>query len=153
MILFIVVGMILKALCKNVETYAAGHTFYWVGHIGLSYIVDVIISDMTSLRNRMIMWGLYMSPRLASTFGGPKIAELFYEHSTYRWAFGSFCIILVGFSIPIAFVLIKNERKAKAMGLLKKEKSGRTMQQSTIHYLIEFDGKFPLVLASSVDNN
>jgi len=146
MILFIVVGMILKALCKNVETYAAGHTFYWVGHIGLSYIVNVIISDMTSLRNRMIMWGLYMSPRLASTFGGPKIAELFYEHSTYRWAFGSFCIILVGFSIPVAVVLIMNERKAKAMGLLKKEKSGRTMRQSTIHYLIEFDGKFPLVI-------
>lgn len=105
MILFIIVGMILKAVCENVETYAAGHTFYWFGHIGLSYIVDVIISDMTSLRNRMIMWGLYMSPRLASTFGGPTIAQLFYEHSTYRWAFGSFCIILVGFSIPVAVVL------------------------------------------------
>ena len=77
MTLFIVVGMILKALCKNVETSAAGHTFYWVGYIGLSYIVNVIISDMISLRNRMIMWELYMSPRLASTFGGPKIAELF----------------------------------------------------------------------------
>lgn len=147
MILFIVVGMILKALCKSVETYAAGHTFYWVGHIGLSYIVNVIISDMTSLRNRMIMWGLYMSPRLASTFGGPVVAELFYEHSTYRWAFGSFCIILVGFSIPVAVVLIMNERKAKAMGLLKKEKSGSTMRQSTVHYLIEFDGQLCFVLA------
>jgi MFS family permease len=142
MILFIIIGMILKALCENVETYAAGHTFYWVGHIGLSYIIDVIISDMTSLRNRMIMWGLYMSPRLASTFGGPKIAELFYEHSTYRWAFGSFCIILVGFSIPVAVVLIMNERKAKAMGILQREKSGRTLRESTLYYLIEFDGQF-----------
>lgn len=75
------------------------------------------------------------------------IAELFYEQSTYRWAFGSFCIILVGFSIPVAVVLIMNERKAKAMGLLKKEKSGRTMRQSTVHYLIEFDGQLRLVLA------
>ena len=94
-----------------------------------------------------------MSPRLASTFGGPKIAELFYERSTYRWAFGSFCIILVGFSIPVAVVLISNERKAKAMGLLKKEKSGRTMRQSTIHYLIEFDGKFSRVLAEWMTAN
>jgi MFS family permease len=141
MILFIIIGMILKALCENVETYAAGHTFYWVGHIGLSYIINVIVSDMTSLRNRMIIWGLYMSPRLASTFGGPKIAELFYEHSTYRWAFGSFTIILVGFSIPVAVVLIMNERKAKIMGLLRKEKSGRSLRESTIHYLVEFDGK------------
>lgn len=86
-----------------------------------------------------------MSPRLASTFGGPVVAELFYEKSNYRWAFGSFCITLVGLSIPVAVVLIVNGRKAKAMGLLKKEGSGRTMRQSTVHYLIEFDGKFRLV--------
>ncbi|KAF4980093.1 hypothetical protein FZEAL_3814 [Fusarium zealandicum] len=138
MILIIIIGMIMKAVCKNVETYAAGHTFYWVGHVGLSYIIDVVLSDMTSLRNRMIMFGLYMSPRLASTFGGPKIAELFYEHSTYRWAFGSFCIILVAFSIPVAAIFWFHERKAKQMGILR-VKSGRTFWESTKFYVVEFD--------------
>lgn len=140
MILFIIMGIIMKALCENVETYAAGHTFYWVGHVGLSYVIDVVISDMTSLRNRMIVWGLYMSPRLASTFGGPKIAELFYLNSTYRWAFGSFCIIIVAFSFPVSCIFWYHERKAKKMGLLP-EKSGRTFWQSTKHYIVEFDGK------------
>ncbi|KAF7554037.1 hypothetical protein G7046_g6932 [Stylonectria norvegica] len=138
MILFIVIGMIMKALCKNVETYAAGHTFYWVGHLGLGYIIDVVLSDMTSLRNRMIMWGLYMSPRIASTFGGPNIAQLFYEHSTYRWAFGSFCIILVAFSIPVAAIFMFHERKAGKLGLLP-EKAKRTVWESAKHNFVEFD--------------
>ncbi|RTE72622.1 hypothetical protein BHE90_012974 [Fusarium euwallaceae] len=138
MILIIIAGMIMKAVCKNVETYAAGHTFYWVGHVGLGYIIDVVLSDMTSLRNRMIMFGLYMSPRLASTFGGPKIAELFLKHSTYRWAFGSFCIILVFFSIPVSAIFMFHEIKAKKMGLLP-EKSGRSLWESTKFYVVEFD--------------
>lgn len=142
MILLIIIGMIMKALCKNVETYSAGHTFYWVGHIGLGYIIDVVLSDMTSLRNRMIMWGVYMSPRIAATFGGPKIAELFWLHSTYRWAFGSFCIILVGFSIPVAAIFIYNERKAKKIGVIPEKKPSRTAWESVKYYVIEFDGEW-----------
>ncbi|KAF5023678.1 hypothetical protein F66182_4244 [Fusarium sp. NRRL 66182] len=138
MIAIIIIGMIMKACCKNVETYAAGHTFYWVGHVGLGYIINVVISDMTTLRNRMIMFGLYMSPRLASTFGGPKIAELFYQHSTYRWAFGSFCIILAFFSIPVSAIFMYHEMKANKLGLLP-EKSSRTLWESTKHYFVEFD--------------
>ncbi|CZS74155.1 unnamed protein product [Fusarium graminearum] len=138
MILIIIVGMIMKACCQNVETYAAGHTFYWVGHVGLSYIIDVVLSDMTTLRNRMIMFGLYMSPRLASTFGGPTIADLFYKHSTYRWAFGSFCIILVFFSIPVSAIFMYHEIKAKKLGYLP-EKSQRSAWESIKHYFVEFD--------------
>ncbi|KAM0362617.1 hypothetical protein ACHAP4_001365 [Fusarium culmorum] len=138
MILIIIVGMIMKACCQNVETYAAGHTFYWVGHVGLSYIIDVVLSDMTTLRNRMIMFGLYMSPRLASTFGSPTIADLFYKHSTYRWAFGSFCIILVFFSIPVSAIFMYHEIKAKKLGYLP-EKSQRSAWESTKHYFVEFD--------------
>lgn len=140
MILLILIGMIMKALCQNVETYAAGHTFYWVGHVGLGYIVNVVLSDMTTLRNRMIMWGLYMSPRLASTFGGPTIAELFYKYSTYRWAFGSFCIIMVVCAMPVAGIFMFSERKAKRLGLLP-EKEKRPFWENFKMRLVEFDGK------------
>ncbi|KAF5000604.1 hypothetical protein FGRMN_1636 [Fusarium graminum] len=124
MILIIIIGMILKAVCRNVETYAAGHTFYWVGYVGLSYIVNVVLSDMTSLHNRMII--------------GPKIAELFQEHSTYRWAFGSFCIILVFFAIPVSAIFMYYEIKAKKLGYLP-EKSQRSVWGSTKFYFVELD--------------
>ncbi|KAK2675769.1 MFS transporter superfamily [Fusarium oxysporum f. sp. vasinfectum] len=77
-------------------------------------------------------------PPLASTFGGPKIAELFFKHSTYRWAFGSFCIILVFFSIPVSAIFMYHEIKAKKLGYLP-EKSQRSIWDSIKYYFVEFD--------------
>ncbi len=34
MVLLITIGMIMKATCQNVETYAAAQTLFWVGHLG-----------------------------------------------------------------------------------------------------------------------
>ncbi|KAJ8124164.1 hypothetical protein ONZ43_g51 [Nemania bipapillata] len=101
-----VLGLILKAACQNVETYAAGHTIYWAGHIGIGYIINIMLADMTTLKNRMILFGINSTPTIASVFAGSVIAQLFYERSTFRWAFGAFIIILVAFCIPVAMVFI-----------------------------------------------
>lgn len=122
------------------ETYAAAQTIFWVGHIGFMYTLDIIIADMTSLKNRMIMVGINTTPTIATTFAGPKIAELFYNNVNFRWAFGSFAIILAGFSIPMFVIFVLEERKAKKMGILVKKDSGRTFWQSFQFYFWEFDG-------------
>lgn len=140
MLLIIVVGLIMKATCENVETYAAAHTLYWVGHIGLLYVINIIIADMTSLRNRMIMITLTGTPTIATVFAGPAIAELFYNKSNFRWAFGAFCIILVAVSIPAVVIMFINQRKASRAGMLPEKTSTRTPLQSVKYYLVEFDG-------------
>ncbi|KEZ43292.1 Siderophore iron transporter mirb [Scedosporium apiospermum] len=139
-------GNILKAVCKNMYTYAAGHTLYWVGHIGLLYVIDIMLADMTTLRNRIIIYGLNGTPTIATTFAGPKIAELFYNEVNFRWAFGAFAIILVGFCIPVITVLLWHKRKAINSGLILKESSGRTTIQSIWYYVIQFDVGFVLIL-------
>lgn len=139
MMILIVVGMIMKATCTNVEMYAAAHTLYWVGHLGLLYVIDVVLADMTSLQNRMIMLSINGTPTIASAFAGPAIAELFYEEVNFRWAFGAFCIILVAFFIPVWVIFFLQHRKAKAMGVAQREPSGRTTWQSIVHYFFEFD--------------
>lgn len=144
MLLLIVVGLIMKATCENVETYAAAHTLYWVGHLMLLYIISIIIADMTSLRNRMVLITLTGTPTIASVFAGPAIAELFYTKSNFRWAFGAFCIILVAVSIPAIVIMFLNQRKAKKEGLLPARNSGRTTFQSIKHYVTEFDGTFAI---------
>ena len=141
MLLLVVLGLIVKAACQNVETYAAAHTFYWVGHLGLIYVIDIILADMTSLRNRMIMFGINGTPTIASTFAGPAIAELFYLESSWRWAYGAFCIIIVAACIPAAAVMLLNQRKAARLGVLPERASGRAWLESIKHYCIEFDGK------------
>lgn len=139
-LILIVVGMTMKATSYNVETYAAAHVFTWVGKVALGFIINVFVADITTLKNRMIIFALNSTPNLATTFAGPKIAELFYEKVNFRWAFGAFTIILVVVCLPVIAILFYHERKAKQLGVLR-PKSGRTPLQSTIHYIGEFDRK------------
>ncbi|RYP93453.1 hypothetical protein DL770_000496 [Monosporascus sp. CRB-9-2] len=138
MLLIVVVGMVMKATCQNIETYFAAHTFYWVGHVGMLYVIDVMVSDMTTLKNRMIMIGINGTPTIASTFAGPRIADLFYHNLNFRWAFGAFGIIIAGVSLPVAVIMLLMERKAAKTGALK-IKSGRAWYQSVKHYTLELD--------------
>ena len=140
MLLLIVLGMIMKATCQNVETYAAAQTLFWVGHLGLLYTLDIMIADMTTLKNRTIMIGLNTTPTIATTFAGPKIAELFYNNVNFRWAFGAFAIILAGISVPMFVIFVLEERKARKVGILINKDSGRTIWQSCKFYFWEFDG-------------
>ncbi|XXH02220.1 hypothetical protein Hte_008588 [Hypoxylon texense] len=137
-LILIVVGMTMKATSYNVETYAAAHVFTWVGKVALGFIINVFVADITTLKNRMIIFALNSTPNLATTFAGPKIAEIFYAKYNFRWAFGAFTIILVVVCLPVIAILYYHERKAKKLGVLR-PKSGRTPLQSTIHYIGEFD--------------
>merc|ERR1712093_595825 len=140
LMLFVVsLGLIMKAVCKNVTTYAAAHTFYWVGHLGLLYVIDVMLADMTTLKNRMLAFTINGTPTIATTFAGPAIAELFYEESTWRWAFGAFCIILIGVSIPAAAVMLAQQRRAARLGALPERVHKRTRFESFKYYVVEFD--------------
>jgi MFS family permease len=140
MLLIMVIGLIMKATCTSIEMYTAAHTLYWVGHIGLGYVVEIMLADMTTLKNRMIMLGINGTPGICSTFAGPKIAELFYANSNFRWAFGAFAIMLVGVCIPVCVVMLLMQRRAEKNGLLPKERSGRSWWQSIVYYFMEFDG-------------
>ncbi|KAK6839516.1 MFS general substrate transporter [Apiospora arundinis] len=137
-LLLIIVGMIMKALCQNVATYAAAQVFYWVGNVALGFIIQVFVADITSLRNRMIIFTINSTPSICTTFAGPVIAELFYYKANFRWAFVAFLIILLVFSAPVIGVLWYHERKAKKLGVIR-PKSGRSRLQSVKHYIIEFD--------------
>ncbi|KAL1869504.1 hypothetical protein Plec18167_007802 [Paecilomyces lecythidis] len=139
MLLLITVGLIMKAVCQNVETYAAAQTLYWVGHLGLLYIVDVVVADMTTLKNRMIIFGINATPTIATVFAGSKIAQLYYDHLNFRWAFGSWAIILVGICIPIIGIVVYHEKKAKKFGLYPEKPKDRTWWQACKHYVVEFD--------------
>ena len=45
MAVLLVVGLVMKAACRNVETYAAAQTIYWLGHTGLGYTINVLLAD------------------------------------------------------------------------------------------------------------
>ncbi|KAI1170103.1 siderochrome-iron transporter MirB [Nemania sp. FL0916] len=139
MVVIAVIGQILEAVSYNVETFAAGTTLYWVGHIGMNYVITIMLADMTSLKNRLIIFGLQNTPTIAAVFAGPRIGQLFYEQASFRWAFGAFAIILVAFAAPVCVIFIVSQRKAARQGLIQPRNSGRTAWQSVKHYFVEFD--------------
>lgn len=90
----------------------------------------------------MIVLGLNSTTYIANSFAGPAIAQLFIEHSSFRWAFGAFAIITPLFAIPIILILWWHFRKAKLNSLYpEKTKSGRNWKQSSVYYWKEFDGE------------
>ncbi|OAX82443.1 hypothetical protein ACJ72_03205 [Emergomyces africanus] len=139
MLVIVIIGLIMKATCQNMEAYVGAHTLYWTGHIGMIYCVDVMLADMTSLRNRMIMFSINNTPTIASTFAGPKIADLFYTNLNFRWAFGAFAIMIVGVSLPVIVIMLLMERKSVKAGFLTKEKSGRSVWESIKYHVVQFD--------------
>jgi MFS family permease len=140
MLLLVVIGMIMKATCTNVEMYAAAHTLYWVGHLGLGYVITIILADITSLRNRMILFGINSTPIIATTFAGPRIADLFYTNVNFRWAFGAFLIMQVVFCIPVAIIFLWSKRKAISAGVYPERVQNRNSWESFKYYFIQFDG-------------
>lgn len=141
MLLIVLVGMALKAACQNMETYIAGHVLYWAGHLGVLYVTSVMAADITSLKNRMIIFTINGTPRIASAFAGPRIGELFITHHNWRWAFGGFIFIFIGCSLPATGIMWFMYRKAKKAGAIHEEKSDRNVFQSIAYHFVQFDSK------------
>lgn len=156
------VGLVLMASCSNIRTYAAAQVrrespqshlgrlrandsaqvFYQVGLSGFTYILDIIVADTSSLKNRALAFAFSTSPSIITTFIGPVIARAFYERSSWRWAFGASSIFFFCLSLPIVIILMVNTRKATRLGLLRSDTGrGVRARKSFRHYVDEYDGE------------
>ncbi|KAJ5793644.1 Major facilitator superfamily domain general substrate transporter [Penicillium paradoxum] len=144
-----VLGIIILASCNNPESYAAGYVLYWVGYDAIYIILDIFVADTTGMRNRAFAFAFASTPFICTAFTGPLAATHFLENSNWRWAYGSFAIIMPFVFLPLAVVFKYYENKAKKLGILQRPVSGRTTLQSIVYYLHEFDiiGAFILMAA------
>ncbi|KAI5296074.1 hypothetical protein KEM52_005809 [Ascosphaera acerosa] len=139
LLLLEIIGLIIKAATKNIYQYAAGKTIFWVGHVGMGYIVTVFLSDMTSMSRRALMLGINATPSIATTFAGPAMANAYLGHGGWQWGYGTWAIIMPVVILPIAGVMFYNDYRAKKEGRYVRDASGRTTWQSISHYFWEFD--------------
>lgn len=108
----------------------------------MTFAIDVITLDTSTLRNRGLAYAFTSSPNIIVAYAGPNVAQKFYEKN-WRWAFGAFAIILPVFAAPMVWVLLHAKGEAKKKGLIQpKAPSGRTFMQSVSHYAIEFDSEY-----------
>ncbi|OAL52933.1 MFS general substrate transporter [Pyrenochaeta sp. DS3sAY3a] len=116
------VGYIMMASCRNVETYAAAQVFSSTGSQAVSYILTVFIADTSSLKNRALMLSFATSPYVITTWVGGPVAQSVLAGPGWRWAFGIFIIIIPVVVIPLAILVLYNDRKARKQGLLEPTK-------------------------------
>ncbi|KAL1964743.1 hypothetical protein VTN77DRAFT_6610 [Rasamsonia byssochlamydoides] len=142
-------GIIVLAACNGPNGYAAGYVLYWIGYDAIYLILDVFMADTSGLRNRAFAFGFASTPFICTAFTGPLAAQSFLSMTSWRWAYGAFAIIMPFVFVPLAVVFKFYQRKAESMGLYTKESSGRTVLQSIVHYIHEFDviGAFLLMAA------
>lgn len=132
-------GLILMAACGNLPTFCAAYVFYNIGFTGMTYCVDVITADSSTLKNRGLAFAFTSSPYIITAFAGPKVADEIYSNINWRWGFGCFAIIFPIVAAPLFFVLKFNLRKAKKNGIISSESSGRTLTENIWYYILEFD--------------
>lgn len=140
MSLLATLGLVLMALCRDVKTYAVAHLFHSVGFSGFAYILDIIIADTSSLKDRALVFAFAGSPFLVTTFLGPPAAQWFLRYSSWRASFALFAVLTPLVAAPVCVILQANARKAKRLGILKDAKTERSWSEALWHYAIEFDG-------------
>lgn len=118
-IVLCVLGYILMAASKNVETYASAQIFYAAGSTGLQILQQVFIADTSSFLNRALFSSLPDSPFLVTVWIGPLIASAILATTTWRWGYGMWALILPVAFLPLALSLYLNRRKAEQLGILK----------------------------------
>ncbi|PTB50023.1 hypothetical protein M431DRAFT_499479 [Trichoderma harzianum CBS 226.95] len=138
-IAFTTLGLIMMAGCNNVETYAAAQVFYWVGYNGLDYSLSVFLADTTSLRNRGLIFAYSSSPYIITTWLSGPISSAFLNGPGFRWGFGSFAIITPVITLPLFFLFMHYNKKAKQLGVIRPRENKGTFIQSLIYYGREFD--------------
>lgn len=145
-----VVGIIVMAACNGPKAYAAGYTLYWVGYDAIYLILEIFIADTSGIRNRAFAFGFATTPFICTAFTGPLAATSFLQTSGWRWAYGAFAIVMPAVFVPLAGMFKFYEMKARKMGLLTTTSSGRTLKESVMYYIHEFDSTSPSIRLDSV---
>ncbi|KAK8010045.1 MFS general substrate transporter [Apiospora arundinis] len=78
------IGAIVFALAKNMGTLIAGRLIQGLGAGGLYVLQDIILADITSLKERPRYLGLLALPMALGTILGPIVGALFSEVN-WRW--------------------------------------------------------------------
>lgn len=145
-------GLLLMALCRGVKTYAAAQIFHGVGGSGFSYILDIIIADTSSLRDRALAFAFAASPFLVTTFLGPPLAQWFLQYSSWRTSFAVFAVVVPVMAAPVFWVLQANTNKARRLGVLRDSGPQKSWRDNFCHYAVEFDGKHAIYSAFCFPN-
>lgn len=144
----VTLGLVMMAATKNVQTYCAAMTFYYMGYNMIDFSITVFIADTSKLKNRGLFIAYASSPWLITTWVYGYAAQSILSGMGFRWGFGIFSIVVPIVCAPWVILLWRNQRKAEKAGLIPPRATAQMpFQRKVTHYLKEFDVIGLLILA------
>ncbi|CAG8017199.1 unnamed protein product [Penicillium salamii] len=110
-----VLGYVIYAACTNIAQYIVGAAgiFEAIGSTGFALTQQVFVADMTSLVNRGVWSTLPDSLTTVPTlYLGTIVAQRILDHSTWRWGWGMWAIVLPVASLPLIGTMLFYQRRA-----------------------------------------
>ncbi|KAL8378062.1 hypothetical protein RB595_008654 [Gaeumannomyces hyphopodioides] len=96
-------GSIAFALANDMPTLIVGRTLQGLGGGGLDVLGEVILSDITSLKERALYFGLFSIPLAGGAICGPIVGGALAEYVSWRWI--GWINLPIGFFGLVLFVL------------------------------------------------
>lgn len=117
------IGYVIVAAAPTIHAVVAGEAIYTGGRTGTYQIMHILISDMTPLRWRGVVLGLYSLPFVINGFVAGLITAGIRALSMaggegWRWGFGMFAIIVPVAVGPAIIIMFWGHHKAKRLGAL-----------------------------------
>ncbi|KAH8648629.1 major facilitator superfamily domain-containing protein [Xylariales sp. PMI_506] len=103
---FFAVGCIVFAISTNMTTLIVGRLLQGIGGGGLDVMEAIIISDITTLKERPLYLGLMGIPIATGSILGPIVGGLFAQLVTWRWI-GWVNLPFVGSAFLLAVVFLR----------------------------------------------
>lgn len=131
-VLFYTLCYLLFAVCPNVATFIVGYVFFAIGRVGFKTMIFIFIADATSLKDRAFLTQLPAAiTGIITTYAGSYVMDAFLDHSTWRWDYGAWAIILGVSVIPLTAIMFYCDRTLKKTGSRKKVEIFYNMPQGS----------------------
>lgn len=111
---FYTVGTIVSAASTNIAAYVVGSVMTAVGSNGISFLRDIIVADLTTLKWRGLVNALMTTPYIINVWFSGLIVEAILKRN-WRWGYGMFAIIMPIVVAPIVGMLYFYENKAEKL--------------------------------------
>ncbi|OGM43879.1 putative MFS drug transporter [Aspergillus bombycis] len=136
------VGSLICALAINLPMILVGRAIQGVGGGGIIVLVNICVSDLFSVRERPMYYGLFGSTWAIAGALGPIVGGAFTTNVTWRWCFYlNLPIGGVSFVILVLFLKIEAEKTPLLAGLKAIDWTGIVLiMGGTLMFLFGLDG-------------
>ena len=110
--LLFVAGSIVFSLSQDMPTLIAGRILQGLGAGGIDVLGEIIVADMTTLKERPLYLGLLAVPMSVGSILGPSVGALFSQRASWRWiGWVNLPVCAVGLGLVFFFLRLREREE------------------------------------------